>query len=84
MFDCDKIEENYLSFYFSGKNYNSYNNESNRRISLSDKYGSRKLQSNDNKSNIISDESNLNIYKKIQRYNRFDRNDISKKRFIQD
>ena len=80
MFDCDKIEENYLSFYFSGKNYNC-NNESNRRVSFSDKYGSRKLQSNDNKSNIISDESNLNIYKKIQRYNRFDRIDASKKRY---
>ena len=80
MFECDKIEENYLSFYFSGKNYNS-SNESNRRVSFSDKYSSRKLQSNDNKSNIISDESNLNIYKKIQRYNRFDRIDTSKKRY---
>jgi hypothetical protein len=77
MFDCDKIEHNYLYHYTLDKKSNFLSNGSNRRLTFENIDSSGKLQSNDNKSNIISTESNINMFNNIPKYNRF----IRKKQF---
>ena len=77
MFDCDKIEHNYLYHYNLDKKSNFLNNGSTRRLTFENIDSSGKLQSNDNKSNIISTESNINMFNNIPKYNRF----IRKKQF---
>jgi hypothetical protein len=65
MFEGDKIELNYLYVYSS---YKKLNHEYNRRI-----------QSEFNKSNSTSNESNINKYTKIQTNNKNTERNISNK-----